>query len=564
MHESVRQVRIMISSTRADLGQYRKEASNIIKKVAAEKEKWIQLVEVSMEKETQSGDQEFAVAVSKRWVEEADWVVLILGWNYGTISDGEGADRLSVTEWEYRQAVKLGKRLFVFLAGEPDTTNEYRVCEEERADLKNWILKQDDEKKAKLDEFRRVLSQPHSEMYKNLRHFRERLEKTLKNAIEDLPPEFKPGTPLAELVIAMQPNIRPCIRKVTSIAECKTIHDQLHELHQKVIRPLRDEVLSVWKQEGTLSEAKVRVILRCITAWAKAHGGIKTVRRSIGPDHQGLRDSVDAVLKHPPLWDLESDSPESRPSRERFTELVDEFAVKVQEAFSEADRTMTNQESHLRDDYFALCTDLKHAQDQKRLVLTDQLRLDVELKKIDSNRTRVKESLANHHSWQEVHDKLEHLDSHLESGRIERAIKEYSEVWLAKQRSLVEEELRRGAGDTSDSGTVALSSGLTPIGKVEPSAKSNGRASPASALDLQHLKESIEALAALRKNLCGCTLNGMSKTFVDAFDGMRKAFDGVFYFVDKRTLKEVARAKRRVESLEKWLDGLVATQRTKA
>ncbi len=54
MHESVRQVKIMISSTRADLGQYREEASNIIKKVAAEKEKWIHLVEVSMEKETRA------------------------------------------------------------------------------------------------------------------------------------------------------------------------------------------------------------------------------------------------------------------------------------------------------------------------------------------------------------------------------------------------------------------------------------------------------------------------------------------------------------------------------
>lgn len=52
---NVRQIKIMISSTRADLAQYREEASRIIKKVAAEKEKQLQLVEVSMEKETQDG-----------------------------------------------------------------------------------------------------------------------------------------------------------------------------------------------------------------------------------------------------------------------------------------------------------------------------------------------------------------------------------------------------------------------------------------------------------------------------------------------------------------------------
>ena len=87
MQNTVKQIKIMISSTRVDLGQYREEASKIIKKVAAEKEKWIQLVEVSMEKETQSGDRESPVDVSERWVEEADWVLVIVGFNYGTIAN---------------------------------------------------------------------------------------------------------------------------------------------------------------------------------------------------------------------------------------------------------------------------------------------------------------------------------------------------------------------------------------------------------------------------------------------------------------------------------------------
>lgn len=56
-----------------------------------------------MEEETQSGDREFAVGVTKRWVQEAD-CVLVVGWNCGTISDEVGADRLSVTDSEYRHA----------------------------------------------------------------------------------------------------------------------------------------------------------------------------------------------------------------------------------------------------------------------------------------------------------------------------------------------------------------------------------------------------------------------------------------------------------------------------
>ena len=94
----VPQKKIFISSTRADLAQYREEASQVIRNVAEEKKKCVHLVDLSMEQQTQSGDREFAVAVSKRWVEESDWVIVIVGFNYGTISDKPSSNGLSVTE----------------------------------------------------------------------------------------------------------------------------------------------------------------------------------------------------------------------------------------------------------------------------------------------------------------------------------------------------------------------------------------------------------------------------------------------------------------------------------
>jgi hypothetical protein len=215
MLESViKQIKILISSTRADLVQYREEASKIIKRVAAEKEKRVQLIDVAMEKETQSGDRELAVAVSKGWVEEADWVVVIVAWNYGTISDEAGANGLSVTEWEYRHALTKDKKLFVFIAGSPGTENEYRVTGEEKKDLKNWFIGQKPGQLKKIEKFRHELGGPHAEMFANLQIFRERLEKTLKDAVDKLSPEIRPGTPLAELIVALTPNIRDCISKV--------------------------------------------------------------------------------------------------------------------------------------------------------------------------------------------------------------------------------------------------------------------------------------------------------------------------------------------------------------
>ena len=551
MPESVvRQFKIMISSTRTDLSQYREEASKVIAKVRAEKEKRLQLVEVSMEKETQSGDREFAVAVSKRWVEEVDWVVVIVGWNYGTISDEVGADGLSVTEWEYRHAFKLGKKLFVFIAGSPGTANSYRVSEGDEEDLKDWIGKQSTEQKEKLENFKRELGKPHAEMFRNRQGFRERLEKTLKDAIEDLTPEVQPGTPLAELIVALQPNIRGCIRKVALITACKRIHDHLHELRQHVIRPLREEVLPVWKQDGTLSVPRERVIWRCMTAVAKSVGGIREVGPLIGPDHQGLRDSVDGVMQRPPLWNIESDSRESSSSRESFTEVVDDFAIDVQRAFSQADRSMEGEERHLHERYHVLLEELKHARERRKLGPSDQQRLDDELEKIDANRSRVRNSLIIHHRWQESHDKLEEVESICEAGGFDRKLNHYRRVDLAMLLSLVEEELTQAAAQQTGGAEIEQVAVAVAVQQTQAPVLSFRHTSNGFVNDLRQLKASLEALR--------------QGAGVDAFDKMRKPFDDAFYYVDKRTLNEVERAQEQVVKLEDWLDGLAAAERKRA
>lgn len=534
----VRQINIMISSTRADLAQYREEASRVIRNVASEKEKQLQLIERSMEKETQSGDREFAVAVSKRWVEESDWVVVIVGWHYGTISNEPGADDLSVTEWEYTHACHSNKKLFVFIAGEPATANQYRVSEEEREDLKDWKDKQTSEQKDKLKKFKEKLNGHHVEMFKNLPAFRERLEKTLKDAIDNLPPEIQPGTPLADLIVTVTPSIRDCIQKVKSIAKCKRIHDHLHELRQHVIRPLREEVLSVWKEGRSLSGPRKKVIWRCMFKRSEVVGGLKEVRLSIGPDHEGLRDSVDAVLQRPAPWDIESDSSQAPPSREEFSEVVDEFAIAVQEAFSEADRSMDREEGNLRERYPILLEDLKRARQQQKLSSSDQQRLDDELKNVDDNRSHVKKFLTSHHAWQEAHDKLEELDSFREGNEFERKLKHYRGTPLAKLLRLVEEELKELASNSvTEAAVIVAASQGAPLQESNLQSRSD-----IFALNLKQLKESLESL---------CQGAG-----ADVYDNVRKFFDDAFYYIDKRTLSEVERAHERAVELLKWLDKL--------
>jgi uncharacterized protein DUF4062 len=547
----VPQIKILISSTRADLAQYREEASRVVNDVAEEKKKWVQLVDKSMEKQTQSGEREFAVAVSKRWVEECDWVIVIVGWNYGTVSDEPDANGLSVTEWEYRHALELGKTVFVFMAGDPHTADEYRFSPGEVVDLKNWGLEQTPQQTAKLASFKRELDKPFVAKFANLQAFRKKLERTLKNKIDDLIfPDVKPGTPLAEVIMSVLPSIRDCIRRVTLIADCKRIHDHLHELRQHVIRPLREEVLSMWKQEGTLSMPRERVIWQLMSSRSEATGGLRQVRSSMSPDYQALLNTVDAVVKRLPLWNVKPDSPESPPSREDFTETVEDFAVEVQDAFDEADKSMAREEGNLRERYLKLHEDLKRAQQQRKLGPKDQQRLEDELEKVDANRSRVKESLTSHHSWQEAHNKLHETDSYREDGGFERKLNHYRKAPLANLLSLVDLELEQ-AGALQASG---VGSEHARVAEANQGASVHGPdlepAFVAFADDLRHLKESLERLRE------GAGL--------DAFDKMRRVFDDAFYYVDKRTLREVEQAHERVRKLEDWLNGLAAAQQKTA
>ncbi len=554
----IRQIKVMISSTRADLVQYREEASKVIKRVATEKEKQVQIVEVSMERETQSGDREFAVAVSKRWIEESDWVVVMVGWNYGTISDEAGADGLSVTEWEFRHASELGKKLFVFITGDPGTTNQYRYTPEENVDLKDWRDEQTEEQKAKLKEFRQQLSGRHAEMFANLQMFRERLEKTLRDAVDDLPPEIQPGTPLAELILEVTPHIRDCIRRVELIANCKQIHDCLHEVLQYVIRPLREQVLSVWEQEEKLSKSRVKVIIGCVNKAAEQRGTIKGVSKSIGAAHWVLRDGVDKVLNEVQNWmNLTKDldwtgdltSAPSWPSRGRFAEDVDNLAGLVEFAFSEADQSMMGEESELRDRYSALLKGLKQAREQRNLSPLDHQRLDEELGKVEAIRERLKNKLTTHHSWQEVHNKLQELDSVRENNPLfERQLNLYRNTGLPKLLALADGELGQAYPYRALT-AEAEQGGVVPVVQQAPAPLSPGGPDACHAFvdRMRRLKESLEAL---RQGDGAVT-----------FDEMSGRFDDAFYCVDKRTLGEVNGAETRVVALEEWLDGLATGRR---
>ncbi len=381
----------------------------------------------------------------------------------------------------------------------------------------------------------------------------------LKDPADEALPEIHPESALAAVILEVKREIDHCIRRVESIAVCKQIHDCLHEVLQVVIRPMWEEVLSVWEETGDLSKSRINVVIRCVNIAAEQRGMIKGERKSIVKERRPLRRAVDGVLTVVKQWmdgvkdlDWSADLPLSGswPSRGHFAEDLDKLTGLVEFAFSEADDSMTAEESALREGYLTLRKALKQARKQSNLSSDDQQRLDDELKRVESNRERLKNSLAMHHSWQEAHNEMHKLDSFRETSRFSTELDLYCLTGLPKLLALVEKERAR---DNFHHAAIAEPNRGNDAPAV-PKARASRTAKVPVACnmfidDMQRLKASIEDLQQ----------NDSDRAAV--FDKMRKPFDDAFYCVDKRSLQEVNSAERRAVALREWLDELAAGPR---
>jgi hypothetical protein len=507
----VPQIVIMISSTRADLMQYRQEASRVIKKVAGDVEKRLQLVEISMEREVQSGDRELAVDVSKRWVEESDWLVLIVGWNYGTISDDPAAGGMSVTEWEYHHAVELKKRTFVFVAGEPGTATEYRASDEERENLCDWRDKQSEEHRTKLMAFKESLASTHLEYFKDLRNFGERVEKTLREGTDPI----RAGTALADLLILVRPSIQQCIDKVKVIAACKRVHDHLHELRQNVIRPILESALIQWRHDGQLGVPVATLIANKV---GLAEGLVRDItfeRQNLGIKDGNLPAALDRVIDMNPKIDFQSPPPEL----EDVAKAVGRYSAVVQTAFTLTDEAMLKDSNALDDLHVSFVEHVGTARQRRGLSSIEEDKLKDGLQRVEKYKMRLIQVLEEHHGWQYQHDKLEMLNKFRRSDDFDDQLANFlinDHPQLSKMVENATAELAEGEADPMLSGKLAMLS---------------------------------SQLAALKQIPA-----------LPPFDSTRKTFDDVFYQIDKRTLADVQGSEQRVRDLETRLNELARQQ----
>lgn len=527
-----RVIPIIISSTCADLGQYREEASEIIAAIN-ERRNRVQLKDVSMERQTQSGDGEFAVKVSRDYVNQAEWMILIVGWHYGTISDEPGANGLSVTEWEYqeyekRKAADPKMKLFVFMPGELDDPDQYSPAPEEK-NIALWSDRQTQQGRDSLRKFKQTVSEPCITHFANLPSFRRKLENTLERAIdkEFLLSNVTPGSPLADVVFTVLDEIDECVQRVSLIGNCKRIHDQLHDLRHFVVLPLREDVLPQWQEHGTLTSW--RTLDGCTRKKIAVCAKLEEIQ--IDPSLQALLDSVQAVLGKPDPWQEHEDLTQ-------VSEALDEFTYVVEQAFDEADLSMQKGERDLGEHYTALIKAIGSARGRPDLSLADQQKLDEKLRQIDDNRQRLQGFLSSHHDWQQAYKRLKEVADVRNGPDFAKRLKLYLGVQLKKLSDLADRELKN-LEENSSSGRTLSGEPSVAVASQAPSTPSALAGFPD---DLKTLKDSLQSLDQGARE--------------EAFDKVQSRFETAFYYVDKRTLQEVEEARRRATDLNKLVRDL--------
>jgi hypothetical protein len=525
------EIKIMVSSTREDLAQYREEASKIIDELARAWRRKHHIYPVSMEEEALSGDRESALDVSKRWVESADWLILIVAWHYGTIPQKAEAGGCSITESEYRHAVELmdkgpkgatPRKLFPFVAGEPNTKEAYRYSDGEKEDLKDWKDKQTPLQKKRLKEFKKTLKEKHIKYFCNLQNFRELLTQSLVDALLDLPPEVSPGSRLANVFLQLKPEYRKCMNSVELLKISKDIHDRLHDLRKYALIELQDMVLPMWRDQGHLSErVKGLVSARSTDAVqfvAELRGLARQLEKSkerLGGsvlDHQ-LSVYVDEITRSPRIWDPERDvNATGHPTVDDVAERINSLSGDVRKAFFQANRSMFDKNDVLSRLHSTLLERIRDSRKQHHLSAEEEDTIDKEIDRISRNRDQLSKALRAHNEWQEIHEGLETLRNYRDIG------------------PCFEKELKKFVGRD-----LVVLEGVVDAHEKMFSEEGGWE-------DLQKLKSLI---AELRE-----------RPGDETFEAVRSVFDNIFWKIDKRTLDEVDGAYKRVEGLEAFFDRL--------
>jgi len=496
--------KVFVSSTTKDLWQYRQVAEQLIEDINKDYIGEFQLQTISMDTKALSGERKTAKDVSKSWVNECDWFVLIVAWNYGYIPEG---DIYSVTEWEYREATSdTNKKLcFIFLAGEQsDGEKAYRALDRstEKENLTDWkainldeadyeqaLIEFDNTGKSKflaIEKFKSELRKKEFKIFTDIEDFKSLLRLALKSRIKQALKSEGASDGFTTELYKFNEHINNCLKQVELLATLKRIHDGLHVIRQFGIRRWREEVIMQWNQVELPQPAQFTYLsglMQIKEARSVLIGYINNL-----PDQDELN-----TLKTAVNMVLETKFENQPLDKSQFEELTDLFARRVQTAFIYANGAMLMKGSNMKVCRPANQANLGHQEHITFLTEIEQT--------LNAGHSALKTLFLQHNEWQGLHDQMERIDS----------TKGIPKMFFYELAGLID-----NPGKIKESLQYARE-----VAKVSENQ------------DDWHKK--IQALDSSFEQL-------LTEKSEPAYESLRKAFDDLFFEIDRDTLKKVENA----------------------
>jgi hypothetical protein len=277
--------------------------------------------------------------------------------------------------------------------------------------------------------------------------------------------------------------LQGCINRVELLANLKQVHHVLHKIRQFGIRRWREEVLTQWTEAELSGDAKI-CYLR----------GLKEVeKRSALEGFRSKNPNHDDSLKEHIRKVLETEFEDDLSDRRRFEKMANLFAARVQYAFTNTNAAMLAHANDLRSFHLDYSGTLRRKDEDW---LTDHR------KALEEGHNVLQSVIARHDQWQRMHDQLERTDN-------------------AKGSTLFADEL-----DSVLDQLVAIDALLAHATEVARHASHPENV----AAKIEMVKRHSETLAKDRNQ--------------DKYEGMRKAFDDLFYAVDLETLAAVGASEK--------------------
>jgi len=518
--------KVFISGTSSDLFQYRNVAESVIKELNDEFGGRFILEPMSMDNQPLDGVAEPADTRSWAWIAEADWVVLIVGWNYGTwASTTKNGKAISITEGEYLTAMEDSppKKCFVFLAGENSDipTVQYHACPHEAYNLANYthfdIASKDLKAWEAVKRFRTMLREKGAHLFPNIDKFKLALKKELREAVVATSQigNGRQRIMFSELILNLTRLQVSFIKEVKVLANLKQIHDRLHRIRQFGIRRWREVVVVKWTDENMSLESR-EIYLYGLSTIRKILGELEVLAAQIPPLHKSLQEnlknkvndfaieinSIEYTLLHPPTK-----------KKEEFEDFLVLFASRVQTAFSQCNQAMLSSAENLRAHRDAIESQLKPVKCTAGFTDKARTTLNMVHEELTAQHDALQSLIKNHNLWQQEHDRLEVLDESLGSSL-------FKSYFIALVDRL--EEIRK----------TLVKSAIEHAEKI-PQGANWQRCTRV----LQGHLEKISSTAY--QEYAGRT---------DDYLAMRKAFDDLFFEVDVETLRSIADSELQVDA----------------